>query len=170
MTPKRIIDLLITVAVAAAIFLGILALLRLAVGQNGIDLPALDVVFVPQEWFVPTRVALKSETTVYVEGNSAGLEWSGTGAEREWVTSGSTLLLTEANEQTFPVPDDGRVIAECTFGGDTSLGQAAGWRVVKIEQRDQGESKAAAFVIVDLTRQVWLRRTGPVQWMEVQME
>jgi len=169
-TPKRILDLLITVAVAAAIFLGILALLRVAVGDNGIDFPALDIVFVPQEWFVPSRVAPKDETTVYIEGNSVGLVWTGSGADREWITSGSTLLLTEANEQTFPVPEDGRVIAEYTFGGDTSLGQAAGWRVVKIEQRDQGVSKAAAFVIVDLTRQVWLRRTGPVQWTEVPME
>ncbi|MHB1340657.1 MAG: hypothetical protein ACYC77_11220 [Coriobacteriia bacterium] len=170
MTPKRVLDILITVAIAAAIFIGIIVLLRVVVGDNGVDLPALDVVFVPQEWFVPSRVAPKGEATVYIEGSSMGLEWTGTGADREWVTSGSTLVLPEANEQSFPVPDDGRVIVEYTFGGDTSLGQAAGWRVVKIEQRDDGVSKRAAFVIVDLTRQVWLRRMGPVQWTEVPME
>ncbi|MGB4592884.1 MAG: hypothetical protein WBI63_03805 [Coriobacteriia bacterium] len=170
MTPRRLLDLLITVAIAAAIVLGILGLLKLAVGQTGVDLPIVDILFVPQEWFAPTRVTLKDEATVYIEGNTIALDWIGYGDDREWVTSGSTLILPEANARSFTVPEDGRVIVECTFGGETSLGRAAGWRVVKIEQVDLSEPKRAAYVIVDLTRKVWLRRTGPVQWDEFPME
>lgn len=170
MTPRRLLDLIITVAIGAAIVLGILGLLKLAVGKTGVDLPIIDILFVPQDWFAPTRVALKDETTVSIEGSTVALDWVGYGDDREWVTSGSTLILPEANERSFAVPEDGSVAVECTFGGETSLGQAAGWRVVKIMQVDRGEPRRAAFVIVDLTRKVWLRRTGPLQWDEFPME
>lgn len=169
MTFKRILDLIITVIVALIILSIVLVGLKYAVGKTGLDFPAIDVLLVPQDWFTPTRVALTDPTTVHIEGTAA-LGWDPNDATREWVASGSTLVLTEVNDKVFPVPADGRVVVDYTFGSETSVSQAAGWRVVKILARDAEGSHAAAYVIVDMTRKVWLRRTGPLTWAELKME
>jgi len=163
---RTIIKAVVTIVVLVVlVFIGMRAL----VGTNGSGLPYLDVLFVNDEWFVPTRVAPKDVATVYVEGYTGGLEWTSPPASREWLVTGSTLLLTEGNRNTFVVPEDGRVIVEHTFSAGANM-QATGWHVVKIQQYDLGVPKRTAFVIVDLTRGVWLKRTGPLQWDEVTME
>lgn len=160
-----ITTLVFIVLLVIAAFIGMRAL----VGTNGSGLPYLDVLFVPDEWFVPTRVAPKDVATVYIEGFAPGLDWSAPPESRAWLVSGSTLMLTEANTKEFVVPEDGRVIVEYTFSAGTNM-QATGWRVVKIQQYDLGTPKATAFVMVDLTRGVWLKRTGYLQWKEIPME
>ncbi len=170
MTLKRLFDLLLAIAVGFAIVAGIAYGLRLAAGTTGMGLPALDVVFVPQGWFTPTRVTLLDASSVRIEGVTQGLTWSAPPDQRQWIVGGSTLVLTEGAAYTYPVRDDGTVIVDYTFGGQQSLGQAAGWRVVRITQRDGALDRAAAFVVVDLTKRVWLRRTGPVQFTQTPME
>lgn len=161
-----IVKAVITVTVLVVLlFIGMRAL----VGTSGSGLPYLDVLFVPDDWFVPTRVAPKDTATVYVEGFAPGLAWTAPPASRQWLVSGSTLLLTEANEETYIVPEDGRVVVEYSFGASANM-QASGWRVVKIQQFDLGQPKATAFVIVDLTRGVWLKRVGYLRWDELPME
>jgi hypothetical protein len=162
----KLVKALVTITVIVVLaFVGMRAL----VGTKGSGLPYLDVLFVPDEWFVATRVAAKGPTTVYIEGVAPGLAWTGPPANREWLVTGSTLMLTEANVETYAVRDDGLVAVEYTFGAGASQ-QATGWRVVKIQQGDLGQPKAAAFVIVDLTRGVWLKRVGYLQWDEMPME
>lgn len=166
---KWLVNLLKTLAVLAVLlviaFLGI----RSAVGTTGVGFPAIDVFFVPGDWMVTNKVILTDPATVHIEGFAPGLVWSAAQADREWLVSGSTLVLTEANEDRFPVPPDGRVVVDHTFGAGVSQ-QAAGWHVVKIQQLDLGQPKATAYAIVDLTRKVWLKRTGTFRWQEMPME
>lgn len=158
-----------TVAIIAAVLAVAFFSLRAAVGTTGVGFPALDAFVVPEEWFVPSSVALKDPTTVHIEGYAPGLTWSAAQGSRQWLVSGSTLLAAEASASTYPVPADGRVVVEYTFGAGATQ-QAAGWRVVKIQQDDLGQPKAAAFVIVDLTDRVWLKHTGIFGWRRVPME
>ncbi len=169
MSDSRIVKLLKTLAIIAVIVVLAFVGMRALVGTNGSGLPYLDVIFVTDEWFVPTRVALKDATTVYVEGFAPKLDWTAPPASRQWLVSGSTLMLTEANTTEFVVPEDGRVIVEYAFSAGTNM-QATGWRVVKIQQYDLGTPKATAFVMVDLTSGVWLRRTGYLRWEEMKMQ
>ncbi|TDB38108.1 MAG: hypothetical protein D9V44_08700 [Actinobacteria bacterium] len=166
---KWLANLLKTLAVLAVLLVLAFVGMRAAVGTTGSGFPLIDVFFVRGDWLVPSRVALKDPATVYIEGYAPGLTWVAAEGSREWLVSGSTLVLTEANENTYPVPVDGRVIIEHTFGAGVSQ-QAAGWHVVKIQQYDLKQPKATAFVIVDLTKQVWLKRTGTFRWQQVPMQ
>ncbi len=166
---KWLANLLKTLAVIAVVLVFAFIGMRAAVGTTGSGFPLIDVFFMEGDWFVPSRVALKDPATVYIEGFAPGLTWTAAEGSREWLVSGSTLVLTEANENVYPVPADGRVIVEQTFGAGASS-QAAGWRVVKIQQYDLKQPKASAFLIVDLTKQVWLKRTGVFTWQQVPME
>ncbi|MCX8006592.1 MAG: hypothetical protein N3B11_00545 [Coriobacteriia bacterium] len=168
MTPRRLFDLVLTVCIGVAIVVAILFGIRALVGSTGIGLPALDAVFVPQEWFMPTRVALVSETGVEVEGVTAGLQWSSN--QREWVVSGATLALWEGSTETYPASPDGTVRVRHDFAGGSGLSRPAGWRVVRIERRDAGKAVGAAYVLVDLTKMVWLKRTGPLEWRQLAIE
>jgi hypothetical protein len=166
---KWLISLLKTLAVLAVIAVLAFMGMRSAVGTTGSGFPLIDVFFVQGDWLAPSRVVLTDPATVYIEGFAPGLVWTAPEANRLWRVSGSTLVLTEANENTFPVPVDGRVVVEQKFGAGVSH-QAAGWHVVKIQQFDQGEPKATAFVIVDLTKEIWLKRVGTFDWQETPME
>lgn len=86
MTPRRFLDLVIMVSLGLAIVVGLLAGLRALVGRTGIGFLAIDAVYVPGDWFMPTRVALIDDTTVRVEGVTAPLVWSSD--RREWGVSG----------------------------------------------------------------------------------
>ncbi len=169
MRRPKLLTVLKTLATIAVIVVGVFLGMRALVGTKGLGLPYLDVLFVPDEWFVPTRVAVRDADTVYIEGFAPDLVWSAAPGDREWLVSGSTLLMTEAAVEAYPVPEDGRVVVEHTFGAG-AVQQAAGWRVVKIQQYDLGQPKATAFVIVDLTHGVWLKRVGYLKWDETPME
>jgi len=167
-TPRRMLDLAITISIGIVIVAGLLAGVRALVGKTGIGFPAIDAVFVPSEWFMPTRVALIDDTTVEVEGVTAVVGW--TSDQREWSVSGATLVLWEGTVESYPVSDDGTVRVRHTFSGGSSLSSPVGWRVVRIEQRDGGKPVAAAYVLMDLTKRVWLKRTGPLEWRTLQIE
>lgn len=169
MRESWVLTLVKTLATIAVIVVLAFIGMRALVGAKGSGLPYLDVLFVPDEWFVPTRVAPKDAVTVYIEGVASGLTWTAPAADRQWLVTGSTLLFSEANTSTYPMPEDGRIVVEHTFSAGATE-QAAGWRVVKIQQYDLGQPKATAFVIVDLTRSVWLKRVGYLQWDEMPME
>ena len=167
---KWLISLGKTLAVLAVLAVAAFLGMRAAVGTTGSGFPAIDVLFVQGDWFVPSRVTLTDQTTVHVEGYAPGLPWvAPPGDSREWLVSGSTLLLAEANTATFAVPADGRVIVDHEFAAGVSQ-QAAGWHVIKIQQYDEGRAKATAFVIVDLTNRAWLQRNGPIGWKQVKMD
>lgn len=166
---KWLVSLGKTLAVLAVLVVIAFLGMRAAVGTTGSGFPAIDVFFVDGDWFVPSRVVAVDAATVTVEGFAPGLSWNAPEGQREWLVSGSTLVLTEANENTFPVPADGRVVVEKTFSAGVSR-QAAGWHVVKIQQYDMGTPKATAYVIVDLTEKVWLKRTGTFRWQRQPME
>ncbi len=166
---RWLVNLLKTVAVLVVLLAIAFFGIRSAVGTTGVGFPAIDVLFVPGDWVVINKVVLTDPATVHIEGFAPGLAWSAAPADRTWLVSGSTLALTEANEDTFPVPADGRVVVDHAFGAGVSQ-QAAGWHVVKIQQFDLGQPKATAYVIVDLTKGVWLKRTGAFRWQEMKME
>ncbi|MCL4078203.1 hypothetical protein MX659_01065 [Coriobacteriia bacterium Es71-Z0120] len=168
MTPRRFLDLVITISIGVAIVVGLLAGIRALVGTTGIGLPAIDVVFVPGDWFTPTRVTLIDETTVQVEGVTSPLSWSS--EQREFGVSGGTLVLWEGTGESYPASDGGTLAVRHAFSSRGGLSRPVGWRVVRIERRDGGTTVEAAYVLMDLTKMVWLKRTGPLEWRRYAIE
>ncbi|MDI6711676.1 MAG: hypothetical protein QMD96_00400 [Anaerosomatales bacterium] len=168
MTPRRLFDLVLSIAVGAAIVVGLLFGVRALAGRTGMGLPAVDAVFVPQDWFSPTNVRLIDDTTVELEGVVA-VPGEPQGAQ-ELVVSGATLLLWEGATESYPLASDGEVRVRHTFSGGGGLSRPVGWRVVRVEHRAGGVPTGAAYVLVDLTKLVWLKRTGPVEWRTLPIE
>jgi len=161
-----LIRLLKAVLLLATVVLVVVFVLRAAVGTDGIGIVLIDVLLVPQDWFVPNQVTMSDASTVVITGSTPGALWDTPVGERQLRISGSTLMMDYAGESLVPVADDGTV--RITYGFPQSLvEQSAGWRVVRIHQADRQLDPAAAFVVVDLTKRVWLYRTGPLSWREI---
>lgn len=154
--------LTITGIVLVVLFVGVRAL----VGTTGIGYPFIDVLLVPDEWFVPDQVYLTEPATVTVTGSTPGALWDTPVGERDLAVSGSTMVLSSTTEVVAPVAEDGTVRATYTFAA-SDVEQAAGWRVIRMQQVQRAERPGTAYVMVDLTRRVWLVRTSPVSWREV---
>jgi hypothetical protein len=163
-----LLDVVITISIGIGIVVVLLAGIRALVGRTGIGFPAIDAVFVPGDWFVPTRVTLIDDTTVQIEGVTPQLDWAT--EHREWSVTGATLVLWEGAVGSYPVSSDGAVLVRHTFSGGGGLGRPVGWHVVRIERRDGGKPVEAAYVLVDLTKMVWLKRTGPLEWRSFAIE
>lgn len=161
-----LIRLLKALAVLVIIALVVFFVLMAAVGTHGIGIVFIDVLLVPGDWFVPDQVSLADASTVVITGSTPGALWDTPVGERRLRVSGSTLILDYAGESFVPVADDGTV--RITYGFPQSLvEQSAGWRVVRIYQANGQKDPAAAFVMIDLTKRVWLHRTGPLSWREI---
>jgi len=154
--------LAILVIVVAVIYLGLQAL----VGSDGIGIAVIDVLVVPGKWFVPNQVTLTDASTVVITGDTPGALWDTPAGERTLRVTGSTLVLDYGGETLAPVAGDGTV--HITYAFPQSLvQQSAGWQVVRLEQVERQTDPAAAFVVVDLTKRVWLHRTGPFSWQQL---
>lgn len=154
--------LAVVAVVVAVVYIG----LQAAVGSDGIGITFIDVLLVPEDWFVPDQVTLADASTVVITGNASGALWDTPTGERSLRVSGSTLMMDYAGESTVPVADDGAV--RVSYGFPQSLvQQSAGWQVVRLQQVERQTEPATAFVVVDLTKRVWLYRTGPVSWRQI---
>jgi len=156
---KALAILAIVVAVA---YLG----LQAAVGSDGIGITFIDVLLVPGEWFVPNQVTLADASTVVVTGSTPGAMWDSPTGERNLRVTGSTLMMDYSGETLVPVGDDNAVSITYAFP-QSLVQQSAGWQVIRLEQVERAEDPAAAFVVVDLTKRVWLYRTGPLSWRQI---
>lgn len=162
MTPRRLLDLVLTIAFGIAIVVGLLFGMRALAGRTGVGFPALDLMFVPQDWFSPTAVRLVDDTTVEVEGV---MSLSKEPADQQGlVVSGATLLLWEGATESYPVAADGTVRVRHSFSTGGGLSRPVGWRVVRIEHRVGAVPVGSAYLLMDLTKLVWLKRTGPLEW------
>lgn len=168
MTPRRLFDLVLTVSIGVAIIVGLLFGVRAIVGRTGIGFPAIDAVFVPQEWFSPTAVRLIDDTTVEIDAVISLAQEPP--EQQDLAVSGATLVLWEGATESYPVAADGNVRVRHTFSGGGGLSRPMGWRVVRIEHRVGTTPVRAAYVFVDLTKLVWLKRTGPLEWMTLPIE
>lgn len=168
MTPRRLFDLVLSVGIGAAILVGLLFGVRAIVGRTGIGFPAVDAVFVPQEWFSPTAVRLIDAMTVEIDGVMSLAQ--GPPEQQGLSVSGATLVLWEGATESYPVSADGNVRIRHTFSGGGGLSRPVGWRIVRIEHRVGAAPTRAAYVFVDLTKLVWLKRTGPLEWQTLPIE
>jgi hypothetical protein len=154
--------LAILAIVVAVVYIG----LQAAVGSDGIGITLIDVLLVPGDWFVPNQVTLADASTVVITGSTPGALWDTPIGERNLRVSGSTLMMDYGGESFVPVADDNTV--SLTYGFPQSLvQQSAGWQVVRLQQVERQTDPAAAFVVVDLTKRVWLYRTGPLSWRQI---
>jgi len=161
-----VIRFLKALAILAIVVAVVYAGLQAAVGSDGIGITFIDVLLVPGEWFVPDQVTLADASTVVITGRTPGALWDTPIGERTLRVSGSTLMMEYAGETLVPVGDDDTVTV--TYGFPQSLvQQSAGWQVIRLQQAERAEDPATAFVVVDLTKRVWLYRTGPLSWRQI---
>ena len=161
-----VIRFLKAVAILAIVVAVVYVGLQAAVGSDGIGIAFIDVLLVPEGWFVPDQVTLTSASTVVITGSTPGALWDTPIGERHLRVSGSTLMMDYAGKSDVPVADDDTV--HITYAFPQSLvQQSAGWQVVRIQQVEREKDPATAFVVLDLTERVWLLRTGPLSWRQI---
>ncbi len=161
-----LIRFLKALAILAVVGVVIFFVLQAAVGSDGIGVTFIDVLLVPGDWFVPGQVTLADASTVVITGSTPGALWDTPIGERHLRVTGSTLMMDYAGESDVPVADNGTV--SITYGFPQSLvEQSAGWQVVRLQQVERQTDPATAFVVVDLTKRVWLYRTGPLSWRRI---
>jgi len=162
----RVIRFLKALAILVIVVVLVYVGLQAAVGSDGIGIALIDVLLVPGDWFVPNQVTLADASTVVLTGSTPGALWDTPTGERNLRVTGSTLVMDYAGQSLAPVADDNTVSISYAFP-QSLVQQSAGWQVIRLSQVERQEDPAAAFVVVDLTKRVWLYRTGPLSWRQI---